>query len=506
MIKRIIEKALENGIFNSNLNDNKAKSVFSGFPINTDSFFSDKNSLFMIYKPGKEDSMLVLSEKENILDGFAGDSLTYHNDGKTIFAITCPLNGHNADILRKKVPFTSPSVLDCRESFGTGDRIGGKGSATSGHIDALKGYNNINPVLAQQSVRENTKTGRSFQQVMDDVTWAVFRKGYRFPWGADADHLKNMADIETAADAGFTMFTIDPSDMIDNDADKDNDETLRNKFGSFFKNAKEADRFISKYDGHFEADARAVVRSGVKYLGAIDHAYKAYKKIGECLKGKNFNFEMSIDETLTTTSSLDHYIIANELHEKDVRIFSLAPRFEGEFEKGIDYKGSLDGFRKSLDNHFKISKEFGEYRLSLHSGSDKFSIYPIFGEITDGFYHVKTAGTSYLEAVKTIASEKFDLFKRIFILSYETFDENAKSYHISADIKKVIHPDNLDSADAVKEINNNPDMRQVLHIAFGPVLKEMGDEFRQSLSDNSDVYDGNIESHIGKHLRLLTGK
>jgi hypothetical protein len=395
-------------------------------------------------------------------------------------------------------------VLQGRESFGTGDRIGGKAAATPAHIEAVRG-SGLTPVLAQQSVRENQKTGRTFEEVLDDATWSVFREGYRMPWGSDADHLKTLEDVETAVRAGFTMFTIDPSEKIDYEADTDSDDILGRKFDTLFRTDGEKELFLRRYEGKQGAARRDVVRSAVKYLNAFRHAVSAYRRIGE-LRGASFNFEMSIDETSTPTTPLDHRIIASEFREEGIVPFSIAPRFEGEFEKGIDYKGSLEGFRRSLEDHVRLSRELGNYRLSLHSGSDKFSVYPLFGEITDGFFHVKTAGTSYLEAVKTAAAADMGLFRRIYSRSVDTFIENVKSYHISAQIENVPRASSLAGDAAVRLITVDPDVRQTLHIAFGVILKEMGEEFRVMLSRNYDVYRRFLVGHIGKHASLLTGR
>ena len=248
-----------------------------------------------------------------------------------------------------------------------------------------------------------------------------------------------------------------------------------------------------------------MVISGVKYIAVIHHAVKAYRRLVELFGESGFNFEMSIDETSTPTTSLDHRIIATELASEDVRLFSLAPRFVGEFEKGVDYKGSLDGFRRSLESHVALARELGEYRMSLHSGSDKFSIYPVFGEVTDGFFHVKTAGTSFLEAVKVAARVDKELFRRILTLSVDTFHENAASYVISADVTRVPGASQLSEVETVELIASNPDVRQVLHIAHGVVLNRLGEEFRAVLCNNRELYHENIVAHIGKHLALLTG-
>src|SRR4030095_11859679 len=115
--------------------------------------------------------------------------------------------------------------LHLTPSFGFGDRLG---LATLGHIAAVRGTK-FAPVFAQQSVRENTRTGRTPQQVMDDARRAVEAAGWGGPWGGDADHLKTLDDLPAFVEAGYTFFTVDPGDYVENAADKDPLEVLRQK-------------------------------------------------------------------------------------------------------------------------------------------------------------------------------------------------------------------------------------------------------------------------------------
>src|SRR6185369_2546290 len=133
------------------------------------------------------------------------------------------------------------------------------------------------------------------------------------------------------------------------------------------------------------------------------HTVKMYRHLETVMNGRPFVLEMSVDESETVTTLAEHIYIANELKRLGVRWVSLAPRYVGHFEKGVDYIGDLKGFAESFRNHLAVSRTFGPYKLSLHSGSDKFSIYPIAAEIAGSLVHLKTAGTSYLEALRAIA-------------------------------------------------------------------------------------------------------
>ena len=506
MPERIVRKELFAGALKGSLSiDALRQSLRADRGVVAESVSMTDGRLFVLAESGNEPSLIVASLKQDALDGFSGERLSIDKCKEPYHAAICPLTHANAARLRETLPRTAPSVLDCRESFGTGDRIGGSAPATPGHIAALEGTGMV-PVLAQQSVRENHKTGRTYEQVMDDVTWSVFRTGYDGQWGSDADHQKELDGLDEAVRAGFTMFTLDPSEMIDNTAVTDSDSVLSGKLRSLFASERDAEAFVSRYAGRDGADRTAVVRSTVKYLRAVRHAVQAYRRLAELRGSSGFNFELSIDETAATTTAIDHRIIATECIREGVELFSLAPRFEGAFEKGIDYKGSVEGFRRSLATHAALARELGEYRLSLHSGSDKFSIYPVFGEVTDGFFHIKTAGTSYLEAVKVSAATDMDFFRRILGLSLDTFEDNAASYEISANPVNVPAPSILDRDHAIGEIEGNPDMRQVLHIAFGVVLSEMGGELRTLLQNNDSLYKEYLVKHIGRHVKGLRGE
>ncbi len=506
MIQDILRAAAESGALDRHVPAEIVKGALERFSAVETASVSPADGAVAFMADWKDGPKLaVMSRHEKILAPFRGEAVTGSDAAGTSIALLCPLVYGNAAALRNLIPRTAPTVLDARQSFGTGDRIGSPCQATPWHLEACAAHD-VTPVAAQQSVRENHKTGRTFQSVMDDATWSVFRVGFDRPWGSDADHLKTIEDIGEAIAAGFTMFTLDPSDMIDNEADTDTDDVLGAKLEKLLGSAGAVDAFIGKYAGTAGAVDRDIVRSGAKYLAAVAHAVEAYRFLVERLGEDGFNFEMSIDETATTTTVLDHRLIATELLEKDVRLFSLAPRFPGKFEKGIDYIGNVDDFRRDLRGHVALSRELGDYRLSLHSGSDKFSVYPVFGGETDGFFHVKTAGTSFLEAVKVVAHADFDFFLEIYGLSVHTFEANAASYEISGDAAKLPAAGDITPEEAVALLDESPDMRQTLHIAFGVILSQMGERLRKTVASNEDLYREGLVSHLGRHLSLLTGR
>ncbi|MEM1875146.1 MAG: tagaturonate epimerase family protein, partial [Candidatus Hadarchaeales archaeon] len=219
----------------------------------------------------------------------------------------------------------------------------------------------------------------------------------------------------------------------------------------------------------------------------------------------SFSLEISLDEGDMVTSPEAHFFVASELHRRKIDFQSLAPRFPGFFEKGVDYIGNIEEFAQSLRTHAVIQRNLGGYRLSLHSGSEKFSVYPIFVQETDGLFHIKTSGTSWLVALETIAEVNPDLFAQVYQVAYETFEENAKAYRIS--VKKEELPEAVSLKDGnISRLLSNPKIRQFLHVSYGSVLRSLGEELREALWREEDRHYNNVQKNIEKHMCALFGK
>ncbi len=437
---------------------------------------------------------------DNTPKDLLGDEATIQLNDKFIKTKMCPCIHENAVAIRKIFKWTSPQCAGLKTSFGAGDRIG---LATPGHIRALKNYD-IFPVLAQQSIREMSRTIRSAEEVMDDATWGVFQEGFTGGFGSDADHLKTEQDIRDTIEAGFTGFTVDPSDYINNKADIVDLYEIENLFISLFDENDELAEFIGKYNGKdivinskdrklsLKITEEQIKRLAVKYLPAIRFTIWSYYIIKTIKKEEAFDFEMSVDETETPTTIAAHYMIVNELTQAGVKLTSLAPRFVGEFQKAIDYIGDLNEFRDQLIDHVAVSDFWGPYKTSIHSGSDKFSIFPIVNQVTNGLFHEKTAGTSYLEALRVVCRYDTKLFREIVKFALEKFEKERHSYHITTDLSRIPVPEKL--ADPQLEILlNGNDSRQVLHVTFGAVLtaKDKEDEylFREQILNVIDKHE-----------------
>ncbi|MGD0092860.1 MAG: tagaturonate epimerase family protein [Planctomycetota bacterium] len=425
----------------------------------------------------------------------------------------CPADKENMAALRSWVPYLRVRLPGSRPSVGLGDRLG---LGTPGHIEAAK-KSGFFLVLAQQSIREMQRTGRSAQQVMDEATFGVFQSGYEKGFGSDADHLKTPEDVDLTAAAGFNLFTIDPSPHVDDTVAGAEPAQLSAKFEKLIADGVPgAAEWRKKYVGQTFAagavritfDEPALLCAAVKYGRAVAHVEKMARHIAA--RVPEHEIELSVDETALPTSVAEHLFIIHELKERGVKIHSLAPRFVGDFEKGIDYKGSLQAFEDSFAQHCAVAQHYGPYKMSIHSGSDKFSIYPIVARVTHGWFHVKTAGTSYLEALRVVARRDAPFFRELAGFCRGHYENDKRTYHVSAVLKDVPAPEQLDDAGLERVYLNENAGRQILHVTFGTVLTyEEGGEKKYRgrllslLNREAATYVAVLKRHIGRHVRGL---
>jgi hypothetical protein len=462
---------------------------YLGFDAYEKSINRSRGATVFMAKDGDETVIIVQGKNP----GFKGTRLP---GGK----FKAPLNHKNAEVLRKIFPFTAPSpVLRKDRSFGVGDRLG---IAVPGHIRVFEKYDAY-PVFAQQSIRELNLTNRTYEDVLDAVSFAVFRDGFKKEWGADGDHLKTVKDVKYALSLGFTMITLDCSDHIKN-VTKENVPPLPKIY---------ADKYLGKTFDIGEKTIISFTEEELKQIAAIygeaiTFAVEMYNKFLK--KGKyKADFEISIDETSTPTTPAQHYFVARELIDAGVSFATMAPRFCGEFQKGIDYIGDLAQFEKEIKIHSVIARHF-KYKLSIHSGSDKFSVFPSIGKETKGVFHVKTAGTSWLEAMRVVAVTDPALYREIHKYAVSAFDEARKYYHVTTDLKKIPDVDKLKDSELPDLFNQN-DSRQLIHITYGLILNKKNDDGSYAFKDrlyqlwrkNEEVYSQALFKHIGRHLERL---
>ncbi len=411
-----------------------------------------------------------------------------------------------------------PTVLGLKKSFGFGDRLG---LATPGHVAAVA-KTDFAPIFAQQSVREMERTQRTPTDVIQAAQKHLAHLGWKQPWGADADHHKTPEDVKRSAAAGFTFFTIDPSAFVGNTADRMSEFELASAVQQQFNDGVwDSAAWDQQYlSGSFDVGSMSLRftreqlwRAAVKYARAMHHTAKVAEAIQEACVGRAFEIEVSVDETDSVTSPLDHLFVGLELKRRRVpNVVSLAPRFIGEFEKGIEYKGDFKKFEQQLTEHVAVAKFCGPYKISIHSGSDKFSIYPTIGRVCGDLLHLKTAGTSYLEALRVVARKNPELFAEICAFCRGRFDADRKSYHISATQADIdaLKPFSAGAASEALYLDERIG-RQLLHVTFGSVLSlgtdAKGRRFKQgimeALENNPDLHLDVLEKHFDRHLSGL---
>ncbi len=378
-------------------------------------------------------------------------------------------------------------------SFGSGDRLG---MATPAHVSVV-GPSKAFPVLAQQSPRELGLTHRTFRRVMLDASMGVLETGYQGDWGADADHIKAEYDLGEAIEAGYTMYTLDLSDWTTDIGEKTVEQIDADAAELSVVSRAIIAEWTGKQIAGVEFSRGDLTESAVIYEKALQQVGVYNRKLSAGLE--EYDLEISIDEGTRMTTMADHLFVAEFLRHSDIPFFSLAPRFPGEFQKGIDYVGDMEELRQSFNTHAAISRELGYYRLSLHSGSDKFSVYGMLNEATGGRFHVKTSGTSWLEAVGAVALSDRDLFARMYKTCLEKLDDNKKLYHIFITVDDF--PKDL--PDDIATFYKLNDVRQLFHVSYGALLDAYGEQIKGALTSAEDQHYAAIRSHIGHHLEKL---
>jgi hypothetical protein len=485
---------LEQGRFDTTLSNVKVyKKSFAKF---------EGTSLVMVKDHSSK--WLLASGQGKLITDLVGEVI---REGKKV----CPIIHQNRLVLNHYFDYTAPRAFGTEvATMGLGDRLG---LASPGHIEAIRNTS-MKPILAQQSIRELTLTGRSMDDVIDAASFAVFQEGYTGGFGADGDHLKKEPDIQSALEHGMTMLTLDCTDQINLEIEGASSERIEAEYNllpddikdyytwQYLNKTFELNGFTLTFDKNSFMKNVLLYREAVSYMVHVYHHYikKAKHKV---------DYEISIDETTTTTTPLMHFFVANELQLNGVKVTSLAPRFCGEFQKGIDYIGDLAEFEHDLREHIAIAKHFG-YKLSIHSGSDKFSVFPLIGKYTDGIFHLKTAGTNWLEAVRVIADTNPELYRRMHRYAFAHFEETLKYYHVTPDLTNIKDLDRVPD-DQLADYMNDNNTRQVFHVTYGVLLSakdENGqslfkDEFFTALSEHENVFRDTLIHHIGRHLEYL---
>ena len=406
-------------------------------------------------------------------------------------------------------------------SIGLGDRFGHQGSAQLKAIIAAseKGID-ITPVW-NKSNREHNTIGTQPADVRTEADFVTKNAGFKKPYFVDADHI-NLDTVDRFIDCS-DFFTIDVASYIGKKAGEEEINEFMSGVEKYTGELKIAGTKLS-----FNTSKSQIREIAEKYLFAAIKAYDIYRKI-EKIKGKgNFITEVSMDEVPHPQTPVELFFILKMLADENIPVQTIAPKFSGRFNKGVDYVGDPLLFAREFESDLIIIdyaiKEFGlpeNLKMSIHSGSDKFAIYPHIGSIikkSDKGIHLKTAGTTWLEEVIGLAGsggEALDFVKEIYSKSLEKIDELCAPYADVIDINVSLLPSkqeisnwtSLKFSDSLKHIpgnrDYNPNMRQLIHVAYKIAALEMNDYFRLLETNEKTVSACVYENIYNRHICRL---
>jgi hypothetical protein len=404
-------------------------------------------------------------------------------------------------------------------TIGVGDRFAHQAKAqlrafqqaSADGVDVVPVWNKSN--------REHTFVGSEPQSVYDAALNAVKALGWEKGWHVDADHIR-LETVERFLPCS-DFFTIDVADSIGKPAAPEDVKAFVDRHPELVGTIS-----IAKIDTPFQTTRAEVERVAGKYLLAVQDAGKIYRHIAEAKGEGNIIAEVSMDETDAPQTPPELLIILAALADEKVRAQTIAPKFTGRFNKGVDYVGDLVQFEREFhDDLAVIAHAIARYglpanlKLSVHSGSDKFSLYPIIQRTLPKFgagLHLKTAGTTWLEELIGLAEAGGDglaFAKEIYAYALDHIDELCAPYASVIDVDRAKLPASV--ADwtseqfvrALRHVPSDPQfnssLRQLLHVSFKLAAKA-GKRYFDLLEANAEVVGRNVTENIyARHLRPL---
>ncbi|MBR3936523.1 MAG: hypothetical protein IKJ66_01135 [Bacteroidaceae bacterium] len=407
-------------------------------------------------------------------------------------------------------------------SFGIGDRFSHEGKAQlSALIEGAGKFPFEFVPVWNKSNREHQIIGTEPSDTRREADEAVKALGYGKSYFVDADHI-NMSNVDRFVDSS-DFFTIDVADYIGKPADATSTaEFVKNnmKYSGTLR--------IPGIEEPFSVDRNLLEILAGKYLFATQEAGRIYRHIADRKGADNFVTEVSMDEVDAPQTPIEIFFILSALAQEGIPAQTIAPKFTGRFNKGVEYVGDTAQFEKEFREDLLVIdyavKEFGlpqGLKLSIHSGSDKFSIYPIMGRLIrlyDKGIHIKTAGTTWLEENIGLAladAKALELAKKIAISALGRMEELCIPYATVIDI----NPSNLPTAEQIASWSGdqyaralrhnqqdplyNPDFRQLVHVSY-KIAAEMSSEFYADLERNADVVAQQVKENIlDRHIARL---
>jgi len=406
-------------------------------------------------------------------------------------------------------------------SFGTGDRFNHQGKAQlKAFMMARDAGLEIIPVW-NKSHREHQIIKSTPDQTRQEADEAIRAMDWNGPYFVDADHI-NLFNVDKFIDH-CDFFTIDVAEYISKPAvDEDVEEYIENNRKYI------GELYIPGVEEGFTITEDFLTEIGFKFLNAAQEAGKIYRYINKRRTGRKFITEISMDEVDNPQTPAELFFILGLLANEKISVQTIAPKFTGRFNKGVDYIGDPAQFSKEfeqdlfvIDHAVRIFGLPDNLKLSIHSGSDKFTIFPIIGNLIHQYnkgIHLKTAGTTWLEEVIGLAEadrEGLNLTKVIYRNAYTRKDELCKPYStvIEIDDSSLPEPDIVDQWDSNKFVNTlrhipdhpdyNSNLRQLIHVGY-KVAAEMSEQYQKALQKYADVIGKNVTENIyERHFKRL---
>ncbi len=398
-------------------------------------------------------------------------------------------------------------------SFGIGDRFGRQGKAQLAAMVRAKAAGiDVTPVW-NKSYREHSIIGTEPGDVRREADAAVAACTWDGPYFVDADHI-GLGNVDRFMEAS-DFFTLDVADVIGQQAAEADVEAFVSRHQALVGTLR-----IDGMERALEVSAADLKAIASKYLAAVKQAGRIYRHIESHKGAGRFVTEVSMDETDTPQTPVELLVILATVADEGIPAQTVAPKFSGRFNKGVDYVGDRDVFAAEFEQHLAVIayaiRQFGlpeDLKLSVHSGSDKFSIYePIQQALRkfDAGLHLKTAGTTWLEELIGLAAAGDDglaIAKEIYRQALARIDELCGPYATVIEIRKSRLPDpqvvaRWDGSLFAQALRHdpfcacyNPHLRQLLHVAY-KIAAEMGPRFIEALEQHEDA----IAVHVTANL------
>ena len=406
-------------------------------------------------------------------------------------------------------------------SIGIGDRFGKEGLAQLAAVIKAERDGVVVAPVWNKSFREHSIIGTKPDDVRAEADAAVQAGGWKHPYFVDADHI-GVKTVDAFL-AGSNFFTLDVADFIGKPAPSDEVAAFVQDMASFRGVLR-----IPGVDAAFEVTDGVLEKIGRQYLYPVSEAGRTYRHVAAGKGAGNFVTEVSVDEAHEPQLPFELFFILGALAREGIPVETIAPKFSGKFLKGIDYVGDQATFERELDADLAVVAHaravFGlpaSLKLSVHTGSDKFSLYPIIRRAIrkhDAGLHLKTAGTTWLEEVIGVAlsgAAGLAICKRIYAGALERFEELRKPYATVVEIDTAKLPpasevERWDAAAFVARLRHDQscpdystDLRQLVHIAFR-LAAEMGDEWRGALDAARETAARCVTENLyDRHIRPL---